>query len=138
MSGCSVLFKGPAQYASLPRGAQPGTILLSHRAVGHRAGRAVPAPLWEPSSGIDPIAALRRSEIARAGWERQRPADLSEASMLASRFRKAAGDPRPDGAPFPERAPEPDGDPRERDRDARMSQLLRAGIDAARPVCVGC
>ena len=128
ISGCSVLFKGSGQYVSLPRHAVAGALLSLNKGSNAVPKRIVAPAFREQGAGIDPLAALRRSEAARAGWEELRPTGLAEVSLI-SRLTS--------GAEEGERPARPPVDPGY-NRGARMSRLLEEGLKAAKPICVGC
>ena len=128
ISGCSVLFKGSGQYASLPRHAVAGTLLSLDKRSKAAPKRIVAPPFREQGGGIDPIAALRRSQAARLGWEELHPIGLGEVP-LTSRLRSGAEEAA--GASHP---PNDAG----YNRQARMSRLLEEGLKAAKPICAGC
>lgn len=148
MSGCSHLFRRPAQYTSLP---QAGDASLSQAEAYGIAGSAEETTRntrrlhTRISTGVDPLAALQRSIYARAAWEQLNPTDLTNASgSVASRGRG----PTPDGALEPTAtnsllsARTPSGLAQTKsenyDREATMSRLLKDGEEAAKPICLGC
>ena len=148
ISGCSHLFRGPAQYASFPL---VDDASLPQADAPDSGGSAVERPPHRQRSrsgtgtGVDPVAALQRSIYARAAWEQLNPTDLSDASgSVAARGRRPslAGTLEPTATNSLVSGETPLGLAQTKsdnyDREATMSRLLKGGEEAAKPICRGC
>ena len=129
ISGCSVLFKGSGQYASLPRHPVAGTLLFLNKGPKATPRRLAASSSREQGASVDPFAALKRSQAARLGWEKFRPGDLYENALRVAHEKE--------GGIVEFTPPKPYVVP-EYDRGAVARRLEQEGREAAKSICAGC
>ena len=141
VSGCSHLFRGPAQYASLPQTeameGDPGRSAAPHS--------EKPAVSRRFDVGVNPFATLQRSAVARSKWEAEPSPSYSPESPSPSAGTKRGGlvdlsEPvvtasltgvNKDGVSAQAASQNYDG-------ETVMSHLFNEGTKAAKPICVYC
>ena len=94
--------------------------------------------------GVNPLAALQQSALARSKWQAEQLTGLSSAPAVSVRSDNESGAAPVSSAPVPIAPPlAPAGSPalttpQETDRDALMTRLLSGGTQAAKAICTQC
>ena len=139
MSGCSHLFRGPAEYASLP---QTGLGDPGRSVVSHSEKPAVPRRF---DVGVNPFATLQRSAVARSKWEAEPSPSYSPESTSPSAGTKRGGLADLSEPVVPASLPGVNTGAgyaqttsQNYDGEIIMSGLFNEGTKAAKPICVHC
>ena len=97
------------------------------------------------SIGVNPLAALQQSALARSKWQAEQLISLNPTASASTPSVKESSAAAASAAPVLAAAPlaAPAGSPaaatpQVTDRDALMGRLLNAGTEAAKPICTRC
>ncbi|WP_336489391.1 hypothetical protein [Methylobacterium nigriterrae] len=139
MSGCSHLIGVPAQYAHLPVAARdaayPAVVI---------PGQITATRFDERRPGVEPTAALRGAQLARASWKPLRPDELATpplAGKLQNPSAVAQTAEPATTASVSRSNTNKKADPtvvQMNDSEIVMNRLMKSGQDAAQPICRGC
>ena len=95
--------------------------------------------------GVNPLAVLQQSALARSKWQAEQLISLSPTASASARSVKEGGaasaSPAPAlaaGPPLAPAGPPPLTTPQTIDRAAQMERLLNAGTQAAKAICIRC